>query len=273
MQFIDTPFLRRRAAISMSLAALTVAGLTFAPAACTESSGTTTGKRLTVALRVRAAEGGSPIVNKKGWTVTLTKAAISTGPFYLYEGAPIFSLAEPPVSAPFRLRDFLPRSSVAHAHPGHYVAGEARGQMLTSNSVDLMTGEVDYPRIEAVSGITRSGTFSFASPATGPAAEELGNHVIVVEGTAAKATLARSFRAEINPADVLHDGQLIVEGCPFKEVDMQTNGTVTLSVSLGQWFEQASTSRRRPQRPSSRRQPMPTSNSCSRAATASTWTP
>lgn len=226
----------RPALVGAAFVALAALG----PGACSESSGDTTGgKRIALKTKVSAGpEATAPFANARGWTINLTKATLSTGAFYYYEGAPIFSRSEPPKMTPRRVFAGLFGVRTAHAHPGHYVAGEARGQMTQSHSVDLRAGEGALPEGEGVTGVTRSATFSFSAPAVGPMAPELGAHVIVLEGTATKGAETRVFRAEIDPPDVLHDDQLIVEGCAFDEADIQADGTVTVNVKLPLWFDQ-----------------------------------
>lgn len=231
----------RRAFLTTALGLVAGSFMVLAPAACSNGEDTTTGKRLSVAIRVGSVERSVPFVNAKGWKVALSKAAVATGALYFYQGAPIFSSVQrrrAPRASHASLRDFVFGRGLAHAHPGHYVAGEARGQMTQNSSADLLAADTEYPSGEGISGVVRSATFSFSSPATGPVAADLASSVVVLEGTATKLDQTRIFRAEVSPADVLHDGQLIVEGCPFAEADMQSNGTISLKVSLKQWLDQ-----------------------------------
>jgi hypothetical protein len=138
---------------------------------------TTTGKR--VSLRVVAEAQKGPFTTSEGWTVTLSSAQLSVGPQYYYDGATIFSQRSP--SWPSRLYDVLVPS--AYAHPGHYVAGNARGEMLTPTSLDLVSGGGALGTGAGTTGIVRSGTFSFQAPAQGPFASALGPNVLAVAGT------------------------------------------------------------------------------------------
>lgn len=210
---------------------------TLAPLGCSDTPDATTGTRLALAIRVGTEEGTAAITNQKGWTIVLSKAHVATGAFYFFEGSPIFSWAPPSVRGGGKVHQLF-GDGIAHAHPGHYVAGEARGQMLAPTSIDLLKADTTYPNAEGTSGITRSATFSFSSPATGPFANDLGASVVVLEGTATKAGASRIFRAEVGTADVLHDGQLIVEGCPFEEANVQSNGTVFVKIRLSTWLGQ-----------------------------------
>ena len=221
-----------------ALAALALGGLL--PSACssTEQSGTT-GKRIALTVKITgSAEARAPFTNAQGWTITLSRAVISTGALYYYEGATIFSMQAPPPRSPGeRLWEMLGERT-AFAHPGHYVAGTAKGEYLTPSSVDLRT-ETVLGRGNGISGPVRSATFAFGTPAAGPFAAELGGHVAVFEGTGTKGAETRVFRAEIDAADVKNTtGAAVVEGCPFVETEMLEDGVVTVTVDVGQWFDQ-----------------------------------
>ncbi len=219
--------------------------LSFASAlvACSdEAQDSTAGKRIALDTRIEAGlEATQPFSNSMGWSIALSKIAISTAAFYYFEGATIFSHnGAPPRSTPEWLFDRLFSVRTAMAHPGHYVAGTARGQMLTPTSADLKKGVATLGSGEGVTGLVRSATFSFATPAQGPLAQELGSHVLVVEGVATKGADSRAFRAEVDAADVLGTQNVpSVEGCPFTEVTMEKDGVVTVSVKLPLWFDQA----------------------------------
>lgn len=213
------------------------------PSACSSSSeggSGTTGKRITLAVTVTgSSEAKSSFSNSQGWNITLTKAIAATGPLYYYDGATIFSELEP--SAPTRVKEFVREVlsiKSAFAHPGHYIPGNAKGEFLSASSVDLRTTNA-LGSGDGVSGFVRSATFSFASPATGPFAAELGSHMVILEGTATKGAEQRVFRAEIDAADVDNTKNAPqVEGCPFTETDMQADGMVTVTVNVKQWFDQ-----------------------------------
>jgi hypothetical protein len=202
----------------------------------------TTGKRLTLATRVTAeAEAVEPFTNSLGWTITLSKAHLSMGPLYYFDGAPFTaqrggpSRTSPPLLERFA-RWVVPE---AHAHPGHYQAGEARGQMLTPTSVDLLAGPTDLADADAVSGFYRSARVSFGSPPAGSFAAALEGHVAALEGRAEQDGSALDFLARVEVAEVLNaDGDAAVEGCAFEEVDVQETGVVTLVVKPTVWLDQ-----------------------------------
>ncbi len=208
------------------------AGALFAgagPIACNEEEGSgTTGRR--VALDVKIAADSKELTNAKGWKIVLGKAVVSTGPLYFYDGETLFAGAAP------RPRFELVRS--AFAHPGHYVPGNAKGELRTASSIDLLAG-ASLGAGDGVTGLVQSATFSFGAPATGPLAAELGPNVVVLEGTATKDVETRPFRAEILADDVKNDkGAPQVEGCPFVRADVQGDGVVTITVKVSQWLDQ-----------------------------------
>ncbi len=226
---------------SVSLAIASLGVVSALPTACSsEDSGTTTGRRIKLDVKIAASpDATQPFTNGLGWNITLTKAVVSTGALYFYDGATIFSWSTPRrnKSPGEQVRDIFGVKS-AFAHPGHYVAGTAKGELLAPSSADLRGGSF-LGTGDGVSGITRSATFSFQSPAAGPLAAELGAHVAVVEGTASKGAETRVFRAEVDAADVVNTKNLPqIEGCPFTEVDMQTDGIVTITIKVSQWFDQ-----------------------------------
>jgi len=227
---------------SLTLAALGVTGTL--PAGCiTEDGGTTTGKRIRLDVKVAgSAEAKQPFTTAQGWNVALTKVVVSTGALYFYDGATIFSFNAPrglprKKSPGEKLHDLFAVKS-AFAHPGHYVPGNAKGELLAPSSVDLRS-ETIIGTGDGVSGITRSATFSFQSPPSGPLAGELGSHVAVLEGTATKGAESRVFRAEVDDADVFNtNNRPQIEGCPFADADMQSDGIVTVTVKISLWFDQ-----------------------------------
>jgi hypothetical protein len=217
-------------ASSMIAAAALVIGS--GPIGCSDDGGSgTTGRRIALDVKIAASPASKQFTNAKGWNVTITKAAVATGAFYFYDGDTLFAGGAPRRSG-FQL------VKAAFAHPGHYVPGNAKGELLTPSSADLLAGGM-LGRGEGVSGLVRSATFSFGSPPVGPMATELGANVIVLEGSAAKDVETRSFRVEIAP-DEMKDTKGItqIEGCPFTSADMQRDGTVTITVDLPMWLDQ-----------------------------------
>lgn len=222
-----------------------------ATACSSDSTGdNTTGRRITLKTRIDGGtDAAQPFNTPLGWNVTLSKLYLATGAFYYFDGATIFSrtFIEQPSreeSAPGLRRavdafDRFLGVRTAHAHPGHYIPGTARGEMLTASSVDLHAGPATLATGSGITGVTRSATFTFGAPASGPFAAELGAHAIVAEGIATKGSETRVFRVELDANDLLNaKKEPAIVGCLFKEVDMQADGTVTLAIKPGLWFAQ-----------------------------------
>ncbi|WP_434042003.1 MULTISPECIES: hypothetical protein [Sorangium] len=236
---------RRRAAPGAAglLAAALAAGAL--AAGCGAGDGdATSGKRLTLATQVTAdAASVAPFTTALGWTVTLSRAHLSVGPLYYFEGAPLTAGRAAPGRGGARpLLDRLARWALpeAHAHPGHYQSGEARGQMAQPTSVDLLQGTTALADADAVSGVVRSARFTFGAPPAGPFAAALDGHVVAIEGRAEKGDVARVFRARALAADVVDaaTGEPSVEGCAFEETFLDGPGVVTLVVKPSVWLDQ-----------------------------------
>jgi hypothetical protein len=134
----------------------------------------------------------------------------------------------------------------AHAHPGHYIEGAAMGQMLVPTTIDLLGGSVvQLADGEGVTGLTNSAKFTWQSPPAGDLAAALEGHVILTKGTATKGGITINFIANADEPDV-HDGndKAEVAGCAFGSspgqvgVNMDGNGTVTLTLSPSVWFDE-----------------------------------
>ena len=199
-------------------------------------AGSTTGKRVTFATTIGADSPGTAFTRDDGWTVTLTEASVAIGSLYYYDGSPPISRAPSP--APDWRWTSLWQPSVAHAHPGHYVAGNALGEMLSPWSADLFAGTTALPLGDGVTGLYRSGRFDFAAPSAGPAASGLAGSVAHAAGTATKDATTVHFTVS---ADMTALGKQVaegkVEGCVFEEVNVAGNGTVSVTVKPSVWFE------------------------------------
>ncbi|MBK8997057.1 MAG: hypothetical protein IPM35_15095 [Myxococcales bacterium] len=214
--------LRRVVPVCLALAI----GAPLAISACSDAARDTGGSRVELGTRVTA-KGAEGFTNAAGWNVKLDRALVATGPLYYFEGAPVLA----------RALGWL--VGTAHAHPGHYQAGETEGEMLEEWSVDLLAGPAELPRGRGVTGTVRSATFSFGEEAAGPVAGELGGHVVLLEGTATKDASSVDFRALADVADVLDlGGKPLVEGCLFEEVELTARSTVSVEIDLGLWLGQ-----------------------------------
>ncbi|MCS6901430.1 MAG: hypothetical protein RMJ98_16035 [Myxococcales bacterium] len=220
--------------VVLSLLALTLLALV----SCEEEvagGSTTSGRRIILKTRLEVTAPGDPFLTGLGWKVTLTKAAVATGPLYYFDGAPPFAAAPRQLRRGVLARWLGP--SVAWAHPGHYVPGNARGQVLQSWSADLLAGTTELPAGDGITGVYRSGRFSFAASSAGPAAGFLGSNVAAVEGRAEKDGMTVYFRVGTDLATLTTrapEGR--VDGCVFEEVDVQQDGTVVVQIRPSVWF-------------------------------------
>lgn len=174
-----------------------------------------------------------------GWRVTLERVFVATGAFAYFDGAPPpMALGTPtPPSSALTVSDWL-GVGVAHAHPGHYAAGNALGEMTQPFSVDLLDGTATLADGDGVTGTYRSARFSFGSPPVGPFARELDGHAVLVEGSATlDGEETRHFRAFAGVEELtkIHENGSI-DGCPFDEVAITEDGTVTVRVDPSVWF-------------------------------------
>ncbi|MET0594667.1 MAG: hypothetical protein ABW133_18345 [Polyangiaceae bacterium] len=200
----------------------------------------TTGRRIVLDTMMTAGpEATQPFTTSQGWTISLSKILISTGPLYYFDGAVIFSRLEPPSNPTYEFLERYIGIRSAHAHPGHYVPGNARGEVLVGTTVDLHDGPVQLATGEGVTGLVRSATFSFGASPAGPLAAELGSNVMVVEGTATRGEATRTFRAELATSDLINTKKIpAIEGCPFDTTTMEFDGVVTITVRVPYWFDQ-----------------------------------
>ncbi len=230
---------RRLACGCVAGVGLSLLGLTLGASlqACSSGSSDSTGGKLVV-LHTRVVVdtvAESEFETALGWRVRLSEARVSAGPFYYFDGAPPLVLRRP--SNDWRFAQLL-GIGVAHAHPGHYQAGNAMGQMLDSASIDLLGGGSDLPDGEGVSGTYRSARFTFATP-SGKGAPALGGHVALAVGSADKdGETSRFFRAFADLSQIEKSAaQAHIDGCEFSEVDVASDGTVTVTVNPKIWFD------------------------------------
>jgi hypothetical protein len=226
--------LHRSRRLALSALASLALGAAYLGTGALAGCGTTTGQRISLATRVVAAEGiTEPFENSYGWSVKLTMARLAVGELYYFTGPPVVASLSPRLD--YRRLLALPE---AHAHPGHYTEGDALGQMLVPDTIDIVE-ETTLAGAEAVTGHYESARFSFESPPVGELAAEMDGHVVWIEGEATKDGAVLRFRATADEADILNaDGKPFVEGCVFETVDIEASGTVTLTVHPSVWLDQ-----------------------------------
>lgn len=212
-------------------------GLATSLQACSSDTEATTGKRVVLHTRVQMNElATKTFTTEQGWNITLTAAAVSAGPFYYFDGTPPLVLGERHDTWHYASR--VLGLGTAHAHPGHYQAGNAMGEMREASSLDLLGGAVDFPDGEGITGTYRSARFTFA-PASGPAKKLLGAHVAVAEGIAEKdGEEPRYFRAYADLETIEYSvAEAKIEGCELTEVDVEGDGTISVTVNPKIWFD------------------------------------
>jgi hypothetical protein len=212
--------------------------------ACSNTSNKTAGSTVTLHTSVATdPEVRSTFLTSFGWNVKLTEAKVALAAFYYFDGPPAF--VENDVPKPTRMDriEEMLGIGLACAHPGHYQAGDAMGQMTTPSSYDLFASDpATLADGNGVTGTYRSGRFVFPQSPTGPLADLLQGHVAVVEGTATRASDASAqptihFRMTADYSDVTRSAsQGNVDGCDFTETNVAGNGTVHLVIHPGIWF-------------------------------------
>lgn len=231
-----------RAAVRVGVLSVLTSVGGLALALCIEacSAGDTGGSRVVLDTRVELAPDAQSFTTARGWEVTLSRVLISTGPFYYFDGAPPVVRVAPKARKEVwpTLLDVLGPSR-AFAHPGHYKAGDALGQMLDAWSIDLLAGVADLPAGDGVTGVYRSASFSFTSPPEGPMASAMQAHAAIVQGAAGRPGQAPfEFVATADLADIerrADDGY--IDGCEFEELEIQQSGRVTVRVNPKVWFD------------------------------------
>lgn len=203
------------------------------------SDSSTSGQRVALETRIELVPDAASFTTLAGWDVTLTKALVATGALYYFDGPPPLVQRATPSLRPYALLAL--GLGTAHAHPGHYQAGNALGQMLEPWSIDLLAGAADLPPGDGVTGTYRSARFSFAAPPEGPMAGEMVPHSAVVEGRAERAgESVRLFRATADMSDIARSAaEGHVEGCEFSELTITGDGLITISINPKVWLDLA----------------------------------
>lgn len=210
--------------------------------ACSSASDSTTGKRVVLDTEMIAESTiGKTFTTGFGWDVELSKALVASSGFYYFDGPPPTALLTP---AKPGLREHLLRlfEGTAWAHPGHYQAGTALGQVVFDEPIVLDLFEksrpVSLPSGDGVTGTYRSARFVLSAPSNHSA---LDGHVAIAEGVATKhdgsSETPIHFRLVADDADVsmsVNDGA--VDGCVLDEVDVTGDGKITLEIRPTIWL-------------------------------------
>lgn len=203
-------------------------------ACSSDAQDSTGGKRIVLATLVQPnAAIREDFTTGTKWSVKLDSARLAIGGLYYFDGKP--ALASNERRTPLqRLQGFF--IGTAYAHPQHYVAGNALGEMVEPSSVNLFEG-AELADAEGVTGTFRSGRVVLPSQVIGPAAEELAGHIAAASGVATKADRTVYFTVSADLADIEETSpRAEIDGCVFDEVDVTGDGTVTLTVTPSKWF-------------------------------------
>ncbi|MFP2928874.1 hypothetical protein ACLESO_27480 [Pyxidicoccus sp. 3LG] len=162
--------------------------------------------------------------NERGWTVTLESAHASVGPVRFFEGHVLLTRRAP------RFDWYSLIGGTAHAHPGHYVPGDAMGEVLTTTTVDLLAG-APLGDASAVTGEYGSLELTLATPtATTDTQGVLSGHAVRLRGTARNAD-GGSVRF-----DAVVDLPAPVAGVRFEKSMGLEAGRVRIAMNLGGWL-------------------------------------
>ena len=126
-----------------------------------------------------SASSTAGLVTDSGWAVQLTRARASFDAVRFFEGKVVLARSRP------WWRGLI--ISEAWAHPGHYVPGEALGELVAPLEVDLLGAPVPWGDVQALTGEHGSMQLTFA-----PAGLELA-------GTATKGGQTVTFTAQFTP--------------------------------------------------------------------------
>jgi hypothetical protein len=199
-----------------------------------DAKDTTGGQRIVLATRVKpAATIADEFTSGTQWTVKLDSARLAIGGLYYFDGKPALALNDRRTPRQ-RLSNFF--IGTAHAHPQHYVAGNALGEMVKPSSVDLFR-EANLVDGSGVTGTFRSGRIVLPDEVVGPAAADLAGHIATASGVATKAERTVFFNISADLTDIKETSpKAEIDGCVFDEVEVVGDGTVTLTVTPQVWF-------------------------------------
>ncbi|AGC49257.1 hypothetical protein MYSTI_07985 [Myxococcus stipitatus DSM 14675] len=164
--------------------------------------------------------------NERGWRITLDTAQVSLGPVRFFEGRVLLSSRSP------RFDLFSLIGGTAHAHPGHYIPGDALGELLVTQTVNLLGGVTPMGTASAVTGEYGSLELTLPAPtATTDAQGVLKGHAVRLSGTATHAE-----RGQVR-FDVAADLPKPVAGVRFEKSLGKEAGRVRISVDLRKWMD------------------------------------
>lgn len=221
--------------------ALLLSGAAASLAACDEdATNDTSQKRITLTVSASApAEARTTFTNSYQWAITLSKAELAIGAVYFFDGEPIFSQRAPTRTPRERLANLF--IGTAHAHPGHYIPGNAVGQMLTPSSLSLLGDGATLGTGDGVTGLFRSARVTFPETVAGPEAPVLGDKIALFEGVARKGGKNVGFRLTAARSELLDaDGEARVEGTTISPAtSVAGDAKLTLVIDPRKFFDQS----------------------------------
>jgi hypothetical protein len=210
-----------------------VAALCLSAASCGIDSTSGHPVRLHTEL-VAADEFDRPFETETGWTVRIDRAAVSLGALYYFDGEPAFvERGNEPLLERFAA---LFRTPIARAHPGHYIAGTALGQMVEPVARALRSEPSEIGEGNGLTGLYRSARFVLAQDQSG--LDELAGNVAMLQGRASKDGVTVYFKLSASFADVARSvSKGEINGCLFDETEVERDGTVTVTVKPRIWLD------------------------------------
>ena len=154
-----------------------------------------------------------------GWTVQLDSAHASGGPVRFFPGRVL-------LSERVKRWMWMPFGGIAHAHPGHYIPGEALGEVLERKVVDLLSETaVEFGTADAVTGEYGSLQFSLLPlPVSVDRDNVLGGHSVRLKGTATRDAQVVSFDAFVDltaPIEGIRSEADVTEAPTRARIDIQ----------------------------------------------------
>lgn len=178
-----------------------------------------------------SAHGGAEVMTSTGWAVRFDTARMIVGALRWYEGAPLFGAR---TVSPWRWVRGVLGPSVAWAHPGHYVPGEALADVVGPTVIDLIGADgtgTSMGWVDGVTGTPMSGHVVVQPMPTGQAQPQgFNNGSVWLEGTAMRA--GETVRFVATPAITT-----TVEGIPARGVFDLTQRPWRVTVDLGAWVD------------------------------------
>lgn len=172
------------------------------------------GARTTFPLEMAGAVPSGP--NARGWTVSLDEAVLHVGPVRFWEGSV-------GVARRSALEWLYP---TAHAHPGHWTRGAARGDWVETATVDLLGEPAPLGTVAALTGDIGSAELELP---------------VAPDGLLQGASVRLSGLATLGEAQVRFSETLIVsepiEAIRFEHALTGEPGAVRVEVSLARWLE------------------------------------